>query len=106
MAEKNDLDQMLDAVAKLTPASDALTNAILAIPTQYNQVAPRRSFFADWDFGFLIPRLGGAMAAGFVGFYLGITGLVTLPSQDSTELAWDLSDMAYVVLSEEGEEES
>ena len=46
------------------------------------------------------------MAAGFVGFYLGITGLVTLPSQNATELAWDLSDMAYVVLSEEGEEES
>ena len=106
MAEQNDLDQMLHAASRLAPASDELMQSVAAIPAHYKQAKARRSFLADWDFGFLVPRLGGAMAAGFVGFYLGITGLVTLPNHDTAELTWDLSDMAYVVLSEEGEEES
>jgi hypothetical protein len=87
------LDRLLDTGNAATSISAATMNAILDIPSHTRQRKPRR-WALGLELSFMVPRLAGMAAMALVGFYIGLSDLVVLPSPE-TELA--LYDLTYLV---------
>ncbi len=102
------LDQLLDT-NKATPdlgtdlgtdVSAQTLKVILDIPTRTRQKKPRRWAFG-FDLGFMVPRLAGMTAMAVIGFYVGLSDLVVLPSQQSDPAIYDLTYLVFDTLPQE-----
>ncbi len=98
------LDQLLDT-NKATPdlgtdVSARTLKVILDIPTRTRQRKPHRWAFG-FDLGFMVPRLAGMTAMAVIGFYVGLSDLVVLPSQQADPAIYDLTYLVFDTLPQE-----
>ena len=105
LAEEAGLDALLDQMTETAPVSADLQAAILAIPDNARQDRPLGkgllSGLLSVNLSFLAPRFAGVAAAAVIGFYVGMTGMVTLPGDEQEPTFYDLADVVFDVYSEE-----
>lgn len=94
------LDQLLDTNRAAADVSAQTRNVILDIPTRTRQRKPHRWAFG-FDLGFMVPRLAGMTAMAAIGFYVGLSDLVVLPSQQSDPAIYDLTYLVFDTLPQE-----
>ncbi len=96
------VDHLLDAADPGSIVSDKARQAIEAIPSQTRQQRPQTwAFGTSLDFRFVLPRLTGITAMAVLGFYLGTTDLMVLPTDQTVPSTFDLTDLVFDTLSQE-----